>query len=540
MGAQNQQPGAQEALQQALAELATVKQKLASVSSDRERLREKSADQAKEIARQAEEIAGQAKEIVGLREQLDSTMRQLELLKRLLFGPKSERYVAEPDPNQYNLFEEPEAEEPPPASPDEEAPSKPKQHPKRRSLEDIPEGIPVEEVYVEPEEDTSQLQVIGEEVSWYYDIVPAKVKVVKIIRRKYTDPADPDRGVIIADLPPRLIDGGNAGEGLLAHAVCAKFVDHMPLYRQAKWFRRHGVDLSDSTLGHWNKQVAWNLEPLYEALKKQVQKSRYLQVDETTMPVQDRNKKGSTHRGYVWTYLATAYGLMVMEYTKTRCRAGPEAMLADHIGALQTDGFIGYEGFDTYPLITTYACWAHARRYFHECRESDPEEAKHVLLQLQRLYAIERNLRHAPADHRCQVRQQRAKPILDALEKWLRKNPGLPKSRWGRAVRYSLKRWEKLTRYVDNGEVEIDNNLVENAIRPLALGRKNSLFSGSHGAAQRHAVVYSLLGTCLMHDVNPEEWLTDVLTRIPTHPNSRVDELLPHNWKELRQLRKAA
>ena len=138
------------------------------------------------------------------------------------------------------------------------------------------------------------------------------------------------------------------------------------------------------------------------------------------------------------------------------------------------------------------------------------------------------------------MRQQRAKPILDALEKWLRKNPGLPQSRWGRAVRYNLKHWEKLTRYLENGEVKIDNNLVENVIRPLVLGRKNSLFSGSHEAAQRHAVVYSLLGTCLMHDVNPEEWLTDVLTRIPTHPNSRVDELLPHNWKKLRQLRKAA
>ena len=179
---------------------------------------------------------------------------------------------------------------------------------------------------------------------------------------------------------------------------------------------------------------------------------------------------------------------------------------------------------------------AHARRYFHECLDSDPKRAAYVLGELRKLYAIERRLRDASVE----VRQAEAKPILDTLEDWLRKNGGLRQSRWGKAVRYSLNRWEKLTRYVDHGRVEIDNNLVENVLRPLALGRRNYLFAGSHEAAQRSAIIYSLLGTCKLHRVNVQEWLTDVLTRIPTPPASRVHELLPHRWKGLRQLRKVA
>ena len=181
---------------------------------------------------------------------------------------------------------------------------------------------------------------------------------------------------------------------------------------------------------------------------------------------------------------------------------------------------------------------AHARRYFHECLDADPKRAKYVLGELRKLYEIERRLRHASDAVRRKVRQAEARPILDALENWLRKNGGLPQSRWGKAVRYSLNRWEKLTRR--HGRVEIDNNLVENVLRPLALGRRNYLFAGSHEAAQRSAIIYSLLGTCKLHGVNVQQWLTDVLTCLPTHSASRVHELLPHHWKQLRQLRKAA
>jgi len=242
----------------------------------------------------------------------------------------------------------------------------------------------------------------------------------------------------------------------------------------------------------------------------------------------------------VWTYLATALNLMVMDYTKTRCRAGPEAMLKKFSGLLQTDGFKGYEMYDRSLEVTTFGCMAHARRYFHECLDSDPKRAEYVLGELRKLYAIERRLRDGSVELRRKVRQAEAKPILDALEDRQRKNGGLRQSRWGKAVRYSLNRWKKLTRYVDHGRVEIDNNLVENVLRQLALGRRNYLFAGSHEAAQRSAIIYSLLGTCKLHGVNVQEWLTDVLTRIPTHPARRVHELLPHRWKELRQLRKAA
>ncbi len=223
-----------------------------------------------------------------------------------------------------------------------------------------------------------------------------------------------------------------------------------------------------------------------------------------------------------------------MEYRPSRGRAGPAAFLRRYAGALQADGYAAYEAFDVHPSITTYGCMAHARRKFYDCRPYEPEKAEHVLGQLRRLYTIERPLRErgtSPAQRRT-VRQEKAAPILKALKPWLEAHRGLPKSPWGQATHYMLGLWPRLTRYLEEGWVELDNNVIENALRPLALGRKNYLFAGSHDAAQRAAVVYSLLGTCKLHGVNPQQWLTDVFQRIPTHPAKRVTELLPHHWQK--------
>ena len=300
---------------------------------------------------------------------------------------------------------------------------------------------------------------------------------------------------------------------------------------------REGVSLPTSTMGDWIAQTAWHLIPLADALKQEARESGYLQVDETTIPVLDRQKKGKTHRGYFWVYLAPETGLVVMEYRKGRDRDSPVAFLEGYAGALQTDGYAAYNGFDKIASITTYGCWAHARRHVYNARTSDPARATHALEQIGQLYAIERALREkkASASHRVRVRQEESVPILKALKAWLEANQGFPRSPWGQAVAYSLNRWDRLCRYTEDGRIEIDNNLVENSIRPIALGRKNYLFAGSHAAAQRAAVIYSLLGTCKQHGVNPQEWLTDVLTRIPTHPMQQVRALLPHHWKALRE-----
>ena len=256
-----------------------------------------------------------------------------------------------------------------------------------------------------------------------------------------------------------------------------------------------------------------------------------MQVDETTIAVQDARKQGATHRGYYGVYTAPTLKLVVMDYRKGRQRDGPLAFLDGYAGALQRDGYAAYDGFDKDPGITTYGCWAHARRYFHKALESEPERAGYVLEQLKALYAIERTVRGEAPSVRRRVREREAKPLLDALKTWLEANGGLPRSVWGQAVRYTLTRWAKLVRYIEDGRVDIDNNAVERAIRPIAVGRKNYLFAGSHAAAQRAAVIHSLLGTCKLHGIHPQDWLSDVLSRIPTHPNKRISELLPHRWQ---------
>lgn len=297
-----------------------------------------------------------------------------------------------------------------------------------------------------------------------------------------------------------------------------------------------GITLAESTLGDWTKATADLLIPLYEAMTTELLASTYIQADETPIQVQDRTKKGKTHRGYYWVYHAPLQKIVVMEYQRGRgARDGPGVFLKDYRGALQSDGYAVYDAYDKHPDVTTYNCMAHARRHFFEARDSAQELADHALEEIRNLYSIERYLREetdCSPETRRRMRQEQSVPILKGLKTWLEANEGLPQSPFGKAVKYSLSRWEKLSRYTEDGRIEIDNNLVENAIRPIAIGRRNYLFSGSHDAAQGAAVIYSLLATCKKQGVNPQEWLTDVLSRIPTHPAKRVQELLPHHWEK--------
>ena len=569
-------------------------------------------------------------------EKLARIEHELAQLKRLVFGVKSERFEGAAAAGQASLFggDVPAANVAPHAS--ETVTRKvPARKPVRQAL---PSHLPREVVVIEPEEDTAGLRKIGEEVTETLDYRPAKLVVMRRVRPKYVDPKAEERGVVIADLPPRPLEKGMAEAALLAHVAIEKYADHLPIYRQVQRFKRQGITIAESTLGGWiattadlltplyealkgevvasgyiqadetpipvqdqNKKgtthrgyywvyhapapglvvmdyqqgrsragpAAWLdgykgalqsdgyrayehfdglpgitgyggwiattadlLTPLYEALKGEVVASGYIQADETPIPVQDQNKKGTTHRGYYWVYHAPAPGLVVMDYQQGRSRAGPAAWLDGYKGALQSDGYRAYEHFDGLPGITGYGCWAHARRYFFEAKDNDAARAEYALREIKKLYAIERELAGSEPEARREARHERAVPVLDVFRVWLEANRGLPKSPWGKAVNYALARWEKLTRYTKDGHIEIDNNLVENAIRPIALGRKNYLFAGSHDAARRAAVIYSLLATCKKHDVNPQTWLADALARIPTHPHKQVADLLPHHWKQ--------
>ena len=472
------------------------------------------------------------KEVRMLHERLLQSEHELAQLKRLIYGVKSERFEGLAGPGQMPLFEGEAAIEEPVniVAPPVATTRRKKRKPVRQVL---PSHLKREVIVIQPEEDTTSLRRIGNEVSETLDYRPARLVVIRRVRPKYVDPRDEDRGVIIAPLPPRPVEKGMAEPSLLAHVVIEKYVDHLPLYRQVQRFTRTGITLAESTLGDWISASADLVEPLYRAMSKELLESGYIQADETPIRVQDPTKKGKTHRGYYWVYMAPLDGLVVMEYQRGRGRAGPSTFLNGYEGALQSDGYQVYDAYDKHPGVTTYNCMAHARRYFFDAEGSSPELSEHALKEIGLLYAVERELREgdsSPQD-RQRIRQQKSLPILERFKKWLQANEGLPRSPWGQAVHYSLARWEKLNRYTEDGRIEIDCNLVENAIRPISIGRKNYLFAGSHDAAQRAAVIYSLLATCKKHDVNPYEWLTDVLTRIPTHPAKRVHELLPHRWE---------
>jgi hypothetical protein len=255
-------------------------------------------------------------------------------------------------------------------------------------------------------------------------------------------------------------------------------------------------------------------------------------VDETPIKVLDKDKKGTTHRGYHWVYHAPEQRLVLFDYREGRGREGPTECLSGFKGYLQTDGYVVYEDFANTKGVTLLGCLAHARRKFDEAKDNDMTRAEYVLSEMQKLYAVERQAKEngLSIDERYQLRQQHAVPVLDNLKTWMIENykAVLPKSVIGQALYYSLQRWDKLCAYTTDGRLQIDNNLVENAIRPVAIGRKNYLFAGSHNGARRAAMLYSFLGTCKMNNVNPFEWLQDVLTKIADHPVNDLQKLLPN------------
>lgn len=423
---------------------------LAELSVELESLREENAELRLALGSLQKENEALCAERDDLHGKHASLAFELNELKRMLFGAKSERFVPQSDSSdQLELFPEAVAFVEKTASADRTRPAgtgqqKREQRTKRAS-QPLPPHLPRNVITIEPEGDLSGLKKIGVEVTETLDYVPGRLVVLRRERPKYVDPNKENSGHVVRELPARLIDKGMAEPGLLAHVVIEKYLVHVPLYRQRERFLREGIQLPSSTLGNWVAQTAWHLTPLYDALKRDVCESGYLQVDETTIRVQDAQKKRKTHSGYYWVYLAPGKRLVVLEYRKGRARAGPATFLAGFAGALQTDGYSAYEGFAQEEGIATYACWAHARRNFYQARDNDVERAAHVLDQIKLLYAVERRLREqgASAKTRRDVRQEEAVPVLDALKTWLEENPGLPKSPWGKAVNYSLNRWEQ-------------------------------------------------------------------------------------------------
>lgn len=417
--------------------------------------------------------------------------------------------------------------------------TQPKAHPGRMKL---PEHLRREVILLKPESDVSGLSKIGEEVTEILDYIPAELYVKQYIRHKYAAPlSEGGSTVLTASLPGRLLEKCMAAEGLLAQMVVDKYLDHLPIHRQLQRYERMGVKIAQSTSNDWFRMVLNHLHALYEGHKRLTLATEYLGADETPIKVVDEDKKGTTHRGYYWVYHNSEQKLVLFDYRPGRGREGPDDILKNFQGYLQTDGYSAYEDFDRRSGITLLHCMAHARRKFHEALDNDRSRAEHALSLFQQLYAIERKIKEEVITGEAVValRQLEALPVLQNLKTWMQQEYAaivVKKSPVAQAMAYFLPRYDKLCIYTTDARLSIDNNLVENAIRPVAIGRKNYLFAGSHEAAQRAAMIYSLLATCKLHDINPYYWLRDVLENMHRFTTDNIESLLPQNWKKLPEL----
>lgn len=406
-------------------------------------------------------------------------------------------------------------------------------HPGRNPL---PESLRREVIELLPKEDIINLQPVGKEITEVLEYQPGELYVKQFVRPEYIKPSEDGLNAkrVIAPLPAMPLQKAIAGPSLLTQLMVSKFVDHQPVYRQLEIFKRQRVNINYSTVSGWIKQSCDLLQPVFDLHCREVLVTGYLNVDETTIKVLDKDKKGTTHQGYYWVYYDTQRKLALFDYQPGRGALYPQAMLHKFKGYLQSDGYDAYETFDKVKGITTLCCWAHARRKFYEARDYDNNNAEAILAQIQQLYKIEaycRDEKFIPEQIR-HYRTEHAVPILTELQKLLQGLlvKSLPSSPLGKAISYTLRRWEKLCIYTTNGILQIDNNLVENSIRPVALGRKNYLFAGSHERAQDAAVLYSLFATCRLHDVNPEEWLTHFFENINSTSKDKLHLLLPQNY----------
>jgi transposase len=470
-----------------------------------------------------------------LKSEFEFLKHELSELKRMIFGAKRERFIPSNE-NQTSLFDlpqeiEPQAQQTEKITYERKKTNKEKNNPVRT---DLPAHLLRVKEIIEPVNLPEGAIKIGETVTELLVFKQSEFFVRQIVRPKYIiSQSDEQTQIVTASMPSLPIPKGNADASVLAHILVSKYVDHLPFYRQVQIMKRQNLTIAESTISGWFKAACNLLEPVYQRMIERLITASYLQADETPMPVLSDNKPGSTHKGYLWVYHDPLVRLAIFKYEKTRGREGPDGFLEDFSGHLQTDGYTAYNNLKKPKNIEQLACMAHARRKFEHAKENDSVRAEAALVMFAKLYDMERELRDSQADYNQikQRRQQEAVPVLNQMKQWLDENINqtLPKSAIGQAIAYTLTLWNRLARYVEDGRFQIDNNLIENAIRPVALGRKNYLFAGSHDAAQNAAMLYSILASCKLNNINPFDYLNHVLSTISSCPEKEIDKLLPIN-----------
>jgi transposase len=487
--------------------------------------------------------------LVDLTQQLDKTQRLLQQLLTARSGSRSEQLSAD----QLRLFaqhigveadtlaraaseanpEKDSHDDPPPDSSGGEGAGK------TRGRRPLPLHLKRERIVHDlPEQDKrchqccQSLRHIGEEVSERYEYIPAQLLVVEDACQKYACACT----IKTATKPAQPIEKSTAGASLLAHVIVSKVADHLPLHRQAKMMRRFGIELSEQTMGGWMRQSAELLVPLYGKLKDFILASQVVGTDDTPVKVLDRQLP-HTRKGRLWPYVGNRdHPAVIYDYTPTRARAGPEQFLKDYRGYLQADAYVAYDSFFTNPErgLVEVGCWAHARRHIYQARDADPARMGTVLAYIAQLYAVEKRARQGrlQGEDLRLLREQGSRPVLEQLHAYLLKMGGqlLPKSDAGQAVSYLLKNWAALTRYLENGDLSIDNNHTERSLRGIAVGRNNWIFLGSDRGGRTMAVLRSFVASCELVKIDPFQWFRDVLSRIATHSMQQLDELLPHRW----------
>jgi transposase len=490
--------------------------------------------------------------VAKLQHTINSQQQQIEQLRRRLFGQKSEKR----DLDQPLLFPElatntPETAPPPSTPEDDEPPPKRRGH-GRNELN--PKLRRERREYVLNDEQRrcpcgGLCEKFGEETSEQLDYIPASLFVIKHVRTKYACPQCHDH-VIVAGKPEQPISRGLPGPGLLAQVITCKYADHIPLNRFENICQRQGVKLARSTMCDWMKACADLLTPLYDVMVSLVLTSRSMHTDDTRVPCQDPEQPGKTISARMWAYLGDGNNpFNVFDFTMTWSRDGPRKFLTEKAGKfqgiMQADALSGYDTICADPAIVRAGCWAHARRYFHEARDSAPGPVAEALARIGRLYAVEKEIKQTLVDRKLtgdvaealtlEVRQLKAVPELTSLCQWLQQQREvvLPKSPFGQAVQYALKHWEALLLYTRHGYLAIDNNAAERALRPIAVGRGNWMFVGSKTGGETAAVLFSFTSTCRRLNLDPFAYLRDVLTRLAGGPlpAEELPLLLPDRWQ---------